>query len=174
MSFAKDFQVQWTSFTDYIVSRLIEKSTGSASDLYQTATSAYNNEILRWTLDGQYNAEWLNDLKNKDAAVAERFLSQLEGFRFHKAASQKPSSAVSIALAGGGALVGVGAGLLLHLSVFPVIGIGVAAAAIGGIAGSKVSEKKITEAANTEIDAYKKQLKDLGNELLDIVSRADS
>ena len=173
MSFSNDFTIQWTSFTDYLISCMIKDSMSVNANPYNAASSAYKNEILRWELDGQYNAEWLKELKKADPDTATRFSEELHGFQFQKAEAASSPKSLSYVLPGGSAVVGVGVGLILKLGLFPTIAAGAALAALGGFAGLRLSDNKKKTAANSEMEAYKKQLKELGDRLSVIVEQAN-
>lgn len=173
MSFSDDFTAQWASFTDYLISCLIKDSASVKANPYATASSVYKNEILRWELDGQYNAEWLKELKKADPTVAARFSEELHGFQFRKVEAPSSSNAMNYILLGGGAVIGVGAGLVFNLGVFPTIAAGAVLAILGGFAGFRISDNKKKSVASSEMDAYKKQLKDLGDRLTGIVEQAN-
>ena len=161
------------SFTDYLISCGIKDSTSANANPYATASSVYKNEILRWELDGQYNAEWFKELKKADPTVAACFSDELHGFQFRKVEAPSFSNALSFILPGGGAVIGVGAGLLFNLGVFPTIAAGAALAILGGFVGFRLSDNKKKSMASSEMDAYKKQLKDLGDRLTSIVEQAN-
>lgn len=173
MSFSNDFNAQWLSFSNYLVSGMVIDSTKANTDLYESLSSVYKNEILRWSLEGQYNAQWLDELRKADSAVADQFNEELQNFRFQRAEVKKSKNILGFALFGGGAVVGIGVGLMLKWGTLPIAGAGTVMALIGGVVGNRISENKSKAVIDSEIDVYTIQLKNLGEKLLNIVKQAD-
>lgn len=173
MSFSSIFQEQWTSFTDYLVSCLINESSSVNPRLYETACTVYRNEILRWSMEGQHNAAWLKELEKADSGTAAAFVQQLQSFQFKEETSAKASKIPTLVLASGGGIAGAGAALLLKWSVFPIIITTVVGAIAGGVGGKKMADNKMKVGTEGVIDAYSLQLQTQGERLLNIVKQAD-
>ena len=173
MSFSEEFKTQWQSLTDYIVSDMVKNSASRGSVDYDSICNIYKNEALRWSMQGQYNAEWYNSLHEADQEVAEKFLAKLNSFKFTRVTSKKASPGINLIGAGAGAAAGVGISWLIKFSVLPLVAVGIGAAVIGGIAGTKLSDSKNEKAVNTEITEYSRQLNEWGAALTDIVRAAD-
>ncbi len=173
MLFSEDFAMQWKSVRDYIASTMIKDTINGASVKYDSLCSVYKNETLRWSLDGQYNALWLDKLRQADPAVAERFWNELNSFTFQRAEAASSSNILPAALSVAGVAAGAAVGFPLHWQVWPVIGVCCGLGAIGGIIGSKIGNSKHEATRKQEVDAYTRQLDALGEKLKAIVALAD-
>lgn len=176
MSFSEDFKEQWKSFTNYIVSDIIKNIMNNGAIDLQEIESIYRNEILRWSVDGQYNACWLSDIRKVNGSVAENFQRELENFQFQKAevGNRNSSGTLGIISAGVGAVVGIGtAALLFHGNILPTIAAGIGAGIVGGVVGSKTADGQKEKISKLEMEEYKKQLSALGEKLTAIVIPVD-
>lgn len=177
MTFSESFETQWKSFSDYIVSALINCKGSIAFKMSEEAAKCYKNQSLRWEMSGQYNAEWLKALRAADPAAAEQFEKTLKGFSFEQVEDPKSGSGTSglvngaIILAAGAAGFGIGA--LMKLPVVGKIIAVIAAAVLGCVACSKMNAGRKDKLEDAAIDAYEKQLSQLGQRLLSVVKRAD-
>lgn len=173
MLFSEDFTNQWKSLRDYIASTMIKDTINGKPVNYTSLCSVYKNETLRWSMDGQYNAMWLDNLRKADPAVADSFLAELNGFTFQQAAKAPSNNALAIVLPVAGIAAGLAIGLPLHWAALPLAGTCIGLGAVGGVAGSKLSNSKQAGVAKAETDVYTQQLDDLGDRLKVIVKKAD-
>ena len=135
----------------------------------------YKNEILRWSVEGQYNEEWMSALRKAEPGTAEDFVKELNAFQFQKVevSSNNLQGIVGIASAAAGAVLGAGAGLIFKFGAIPLIATGIGTAVVGGVVGSKISNSQKEKYVDAEINSYKKQLDELGEKLLKTVKKAD-
>ena len=174
MSFTEEFRIQWNSFSDYMVSDMVKTSMNGQEIDPASVSRLYSNEILRWSLQGQYNAQWLNTLRAADAPAADAFLKTLEQFRFDEVEAPKSGVALMVGLACAGGAIGLGIGLLSKFMWFVSAAACVAGAVAGWIVGSKISAGKKEKEADAVIESYKIQLAELGDRLSDIIRQAES
>ncbi len=173
MTFEEGFKQQWESLTNYLLSEMLKNDKGGTIDL-GAAEQQLATEKKRWKLPGQYQYAWLEKLKREHLEVGMAFEDALENVKLEQVRpGDKPSSAIVAGPTIAGTIVGFGLTKLLNAAVVittvGTIGLGV----VGAVAGMSVLKQKEASLVEKERSAYQSQLAAAGENLSDIVRKAD-
>lgn len=179
MRYAEEFTTQWESVKNYIISRMIESLDEIGSINIEEINRLLSSEKRRWTVPGQYNKIWLDNLREKSPEAADAFIAELSGFELVKVRLEQPnhapkSAAIAVGTTAGGAVVGLIVTKLFEATAL-VSTIGtVSLGAIGLGVGASILKRKRYEAVVNERRAYSEQLNAEGEKLLNIVKSAEN
>lgn len=176
MTFSEEFSTQWESLKNFLVSRMIESNDKTGKIDYEEINRLLENEKKRWSVAGQYNKIWLDNLRAAAPDVADELVAELSAFRIAPVETQKltpKSYALAAGPAVGGAAIGFIVTKLLEsaaiVNIIGTVGLGV----VGVGMGANLMKQKQHDAVDVTRDAYNKQLEAEGDKLLQIVKKAD-
>lgn len=175
MTFSEEFSTQWESLKNFLVSRMIESNDKTGKIDHEEINRLLENEKKRWSVAGQYNKIWLDNLRVTAPDVADELMAELSAFCI--APVETKNTPKSYALAAGPAVGGAAIGffvtkLLASAAIVNIIGtVGLGVVGVG--MGVNLMKQKQHDAVDVTRDAYKKQLEAEGDKLLQIVKKAD-
>lgn len=174
MSFASEFDTQWNSITRFLESEMISQSDKTGTISLTDIEKKLENEKKRWSVPGQYNFAWLEQIRRENPAVADEFLKALDRAHLEQVKVETSSSLISAIAPGiGGLVVGLVVGILLKRGNLITVLTTLAGGTAGGVCGSVLYQGKKGRICTEARERYVQQLKHMKDTLHAIVEKAD-
>lgn len=175
MDFVEEFEKQWESLCNFLESEIITDYANKGRIDVMELEAKLSNEKRRWNVSGEYNYAWMEKLRAANPGVAGEVEKAIQDVRFEQIRpTEKISSLLMVGPAAGGAVIGYGgsriAGFAAVGSLVSVVGL----AAVSGIIGKNIYDRKKDAGFEQERSVYMNQLRETGKHIAEVVAKADA